>query len=319
MLDTDRGWRSVTFALSAQLSLIDSQVAVAGSFDLAGQDFAISFTIQNLTWDTIIAIYNHFHPDQQDKLVKPEVSLNVQSATIAFSRLKGFLFDLYGLTLGDYLGASATLAIGPEGGLLQMQVTGKGLELGGCTIRDACITLTVGRSKALVKPEFRGSSSSSKRFWSLGIHGDLTWKGVDFIVAGRLYTTPDASGMQYTLACTLHSDEVDGFAIGDHIPGWENTILADIRFKTVGLYIASLEESDAEMLKCVPLGYQLKPGKTACLNDICLPLTDVQDFNSLPRLARPSVSAMHLGARTWVQFSHSPTQVEAERASSQLL
>lgn len=192
----------------------------------------------------------------------PEIPLAVKFATISFSRRKGFLFDLQGLTLGDYLGVSATLAVGPEGGLLKMQVAGEALQFGKFKVHDAGLAIAIGRntssnsnSKAVV------TSKASGRCWSLMLYGSLTWEKIDFAVAGRLYTTSEAPGVQYTLACTLSSQKAQGFAIGDHIPGWESSIFSDVRFRTVGIFIASRQETELEMLRRIPLGYKLEMGE----------------------------------------------------------
>lgn len=267
MLDTSTGWRTVEFALAAELSLANTHVVIAGSFDFSG-DFSISFTVLDLSWDTIIAIYAHFHPGEPE-LIAPDVPLHVRSATVAFSRSQGFWFDLEALTLGEHVGASATLAIGPQGGLLRMQISGDALELGGFKVRNAGVSIAIGRSKSSLSSSSSTPSSSSKtvstkstgRSWSLLLYGDLTWKGIDFAVAGRLYTTSEASGLQYTLACTLSSEKAQGFAIGDHIPGWESSIFSDVRFRTVGIFLASRQETELEMLKRIPLGYKLETGE----------------------------------------------------------
>lgn len=272
-VDTSTGWRSASFALAAELSLADTHVVIAGSFDFAG-DFSISFSVLDLTWDTIIAVHGHFHPGEE-KLVAPDIPLSVRSATIAFSRSKGFLFDLEGLELGDYLGASATLAIGPEGGLLRMQVSGGILKLGELEVHNAGVSIAIGRhtthsstsSKALVK-------SSGKACWSLMLFGDLTWRDLQFSVAGRLYTTSEATGLQYTLACVLGTDTAKtggGFSIDMLIPGIKDSILSDIVFKGVGVFVASMPETDLEILQRVPVGYQIKPGEHAKSLAIVIP------------------------------------------------
>lgn len=249
-MDPEKAWKSTIFGLCASLDLAGTSVAVVGTFSLAG-DFAFSLKMEKITWDTIAAIHEHFHPDQ--KFSKPEIALNVRAIVLTISKASGLVIELDGVQLGDFLGVSGVLTLGPHGGSIGFGLQGNTLKLGDVDIYEARISAEL---------EVMSADGESQKVFSLAASGRFRWKTLDVVVGARLYTMEGVSGLQYTMYGDL-ADVEGGFRLKDHIPGIEDTVLADIVLNKVMLIVASRDDSHPSL--GVPVGYEVEKGQLPLL------------------------------------------------------
>lgn len=231
--------------------IADTIVEAGGQFSFQG-DFEISFAMSNFSWDTIKVIHQQLFPDDSP-LDTPDIALHIDHAQIRLCSRDGLIFHVGGLKIGDYLGASATLAIGKRGGLFDIEVAGGILELGDFKITQARLNVEIDLGEK--SPE---AVAGSDKQYSLTVSGKAQWKSLHIAVGARLYKMAGTDGLQYTIYGDL-SDAEGGFHLGDHIPGIDKTPLADIVIRKVMLLIAS--RSDNHPSLNLPPGYVVKKGE----------------------------------------------------------
>lgn len=265
-IDTSVGWKSASIGLGCRLSIAGTTVHVQGQFTFTGE-FDIYFSLSNLTWETIHTIHQQLFPDDPP-LDTPDLDLSVESVEVRISSYSGLSFRMSELKLGDYLGASASFAINKQGALFEIEIEGDILKFGEFEITKARLSAEIAfgdRSSTAV--------AKSGKTYSLTAAGRSKWKSLDVKVGARLYKMAGVDGLQYTIYGDL-TDTEGGFRIGDHIPGIEQTPLADITLKKVILLVASRKDDHPSL--GLPVGYEVSRGEQLTAEHVTLKYLGVQ-------------------------------------------
>jgi hypothetical protein len=86
-------------------------ISFDGQYSLNG-DFSLEATISHLDFSHLSDIFSHFY----DKtLSKPDIPLEIGSASIVISKDSGFALELYDLQIGEHLAPEVKVVIGSQG------------------------------------------------------------------------------------------------------------------------------------------------------------------------------------------------------------
>ncbi|WWC92278.1 uncharacterized protein L201_007232 [Kwoniella dendrophila CBS 6074] len=260
-LSTEIGWKFVILGLGCELSIADTTVNVYGNFSFDGY-FSINFEMENLTWETIRAIHKHFNPDASS-LEIPDMALKVERVAISVSKeprsWPSITFEMINLKFGDYPGSSAILALGPEGGKLDVEVKDGELTIREVTISEAHLILEIKCDDSSFQKVITGQKrGAGKRALVKANKVQTVWGNLDTVEGG--------------------------FNLGKHIPGLENSVLSDIVIHSARIVVASRYD-DHSILK-------LAEGQT--LVEGIQVLIDIGECNSLRKVLKSETLGISL-------------------------